>query len=71
MSKPSQRIMTKDAQLLIMAMLRELQYCGHRYDSILQGCFDYCMKTYNLATPEEERSLIISKVIEILNEAEV
>ena len=53
-------------QVVLGRMVRELMNCKYVYRTIVSGCYDACIDNYGLDEPEESKSVIVDKAIEIL-----
>lgn len=63
--------LSREGNLLCAKMLEELAFCGYGYVSIIEGCYDYCIKGYCMEVPVEGKTVIVNKVLEILKTVDI
>ncbi len=60
--------LSPEANQLATRMLEELSTLGYGYRSMIAGCFDYCIARYGMATPTEDKNIVVDHVLNILKD---
>jgi len=53
---------SRDAQILIFAMIHEIQTTKHIYRIYIEGCFDMLVENYGYPEPQESKNDIVDFV---------
>ena len=62
--------LSKSGYAVVTRMLAESTSLKYGYKSIIEGCFDYCIRRYGMEVPPEPKDVIVSQVMEILKSNE-
>jgi hypothetical protein len=58
---------TKEANTLMMIMIRELGTCKYLYKEIIEGCYDTYINNNHITKPSESKEAICDKVLDVFN----